>query len=242
MGIPAHIGRIFYGLSVAAMGLLMVYYRDFPYFLIPPSHSWLLDHVIVIYMAGALLFVAGACIVFRRKLVPVTLVLGTLLLLIFCFYFIPYELATPSRYMHFGQWENAAKELAFAGGALVMAGRRVGSILYALTIISFGVDHWLYAHEAVGYMPAWVSQPIFWLYFTGTALLGSGLAILLRFKVNLFAALLGIMIFIWVLILHIPKALAAPLADNAGEVVSAFIALAYCGIALAIAGAPQKAA
>ena len=240
MGIPAHIGRIFFGLSVAAMGLLCIYYRDFPYFFIPPNHSWPLDHVFVIYLSGVLLFLAGACIVLEKILVPVSLLLGVLLLLIFCFYFVPYELAASSRYMHFGQWENAAKELAFAGGALVMAGRRAGSILYALTIISFGVDHWLYAHQAVAYMPTWVSHPIFWLYLTGTALLGSGLAILLEIRTRLFAALLGMMIFIWVIILHIPKVIASDIVVDGGELVSAFIALAYCGIAFAIAGAGRK--
>jgi hypothetical protein len=238
MGILAHIGRIFYGLAIAAMGGLTIYYRDFPYMLIPARHPWLIDHVVVLYMSGAFLFLAGACIALGIKLVPVSLSLGGLLLLVFCFYFIPYELMASSRYMHFGGWENAAKELSLAGGALVIAGRKAGTILYSLTIISFGVDHYLYAHEAIGYMPLWVGHKLFWLYFTGTALFGSGVAILLKIKVNLFATLLGTMIFIWVVILHIPKVMAAPIAVDGGEVVSAFIALAYCGIAFAIAGAP----
>jgi len=242
MGALAKIGRIFYGLSVAALGLLMAYYRDFPYFFIPPNHSWLLDHVIVTYISGALLFFTGVWIAWGRRSVEISLWLGILLLLIFCFYFIPYELGAPSRYLHFGQWENAAKELAFAGGAFVMAGRRLGSIVYSLTIISFGVDHYLYAHEATGYMPTWINHQLFWLYFTGTALLGSGVAILLRIKVNLFATLLGMMIFIWVVILHIPKVVASHISVDGGELVSAFIALAYCGIAFAIAGESRKTA
>jgi hypothetical protein len=47
---------------------------------------------------------------------------GGVLLAVFCFYFIPYQLMASSRYMHFGEWENAAKELALASGALVIAG------------------------------------------------------------------------------------------------------------------------
>src|SRR5690348_12120832 len=35
------IGRIFYGLAIAAMGLVTIYYRDFPYMLIPAKHTWL---------------------------------------------------------------------------------------------------------------------------------------------------------------------------------------------------------
>ncbi|HEV2480470.1 MAG TPA: hypothetical protein VGS79_12425 [Puia sp.] len=240
MGILTYIGRIFYGLAMAATGLLTIYYRDFPYYFIPPRHVWLTDHVIVIYLCGALLFVAGAWIVWGRKLMPVSLLLGAVLLLIFCLYFIPYELSTPTIYMHFGAWENSAKELALAGGALVVGGRKLGCLLFALTIISFGVDHYLYAHEATAYMPSWVGYKLFWLYFTGTCLLGSGLAILLRIRVRLFASLLGTMIFIWVIIVHIPKATAAPIAVNGGEIVSGLIALAYCGIALMIAGGYRK--
>ena len=162
MGILSHIGRIFYGVAIAATGLLTIYYRDFPYYFIPPHHVWLTDHVAAIYLSGALLFVAGAWIVWGKRLAPVCLSLAAALVLIFCFYFIPYELSTSAVYMHYGAWENAAKELALAGGALVVAGRKIGRVLFALAIISFGVDHYVYAHEATGYMPTWIGYQQFW--------------------------------------------------------------------------------
>jgi uncharacterized membrane protein len=178
--------------------------------------------------------------VIGKLLTPVSLWLGTVLLLIFCFYFVPYQLLSSSNYMHFGDWEKAAKELALAGGAIVVASHkkfmRLGVVLFAITIISFGADHFIYAKEASDYIPSWVPIHLFWMYFCGLALLASGIAILLNIKSRLAAALLGAMILIWVIILHIPKALAAPLAENGGEVVSAFLALAYCGIAFVIAG------
>ena len=46
------------------------------------------------------------------------------------------------------------------------------------------------------------------------------------------------MIFIWVVILHIPKAIANPADNTSGEVTSLFLALAYCGTAFVIAGDP----
>ena len=231
-------GRIFYGIAITAMGILTIYYRRLPYMMIPSKHRWLSDHVLWIYISGGLLLLAGICIVFEKKLKQVALLLGALLLLIFLFYFIPYELMVSPDYKHFGDWENAAKELSLAGGALVLAGRRVaplGVALFALTIISYSIDHFLYAKEAVGYVPSWIPNHIFWLYFTGAALFCSGIAILLNIKRRLAATLLGIMILIWVVILHIPYALSAPLASNEGEVTSAFLALAYCGTAFVIA-------
>lgn len=249
------IGRIFYGIAIAAMGMLTICYRDFPYFLIPPNHSWMIGHILSVYVSGGLLFLAGVCIAGRVRLLPVTLMLGTVLFAIFCFYFIPYELMVSAKYMHFGQWENAAKELALAGGAFAIAGgyprHNVGpftallarmiplGILFPLTILSFGIDHFMYAKEAQGYIPSWVPNHLFWMYFTGTCLVGSSVAMLLNIKRQLFATLLGTMILIWVLILHIPKSVGAPFSENGGEIVSGFLALAYCGIAFVFTTPPD---
>jgi len=234
-------GRIFYGIAIAAMGLLTIYFRRLPYMMIPQRHQWLNDHLIVVYGSGALLLLAGICIVLKKKLSQASFLLGTILLLVFFFYFIPYELTVSPNYTHFGDWENAAKELSLAGGALVIAGRRLitfGTTLFALTIISYSFDHFLYAQQAAGYVRSWVPYHIFWIYFAGAALFCSGIAILLNIRRRLAATLLGVMILIWVLILHIPYALSAPLAKNEGEVVSAFLALAYCGIAFVISSIP----
>jgi uncharacterized membrane protein len=243
-----NIGRIFYGIAIAVLGVLTIYYHDFPYMLIPPKHLWMNAHVIWVYISGGLLILAGASIVFGKMALPTSLLLGTVFLLIFCFYFIPYEFMTSSDYMHFYDWENAIKELALAGGAFVVAGclsgRRIlmplGTIIFSLTIISFGINHFLYAKEAADYIPSWVPGHMFWIYFAGVALLGSGVAIILNIKLRLAATLLGTMIFIWVIILHIPKAIASSVGDQGGEVSSAFLALAYCGIAFVIAGTFKK--
>jgi uncharacterized membrane protein len=242
MGNLSNIGRVFYGIAIAAMGFLTIYYHDFPYMLIPPKHTWLNDHLFIVYISGAFLFVAGAAIVLEKLTMPVSLMLGAVLLAIFCFYFIPYEFFVSSNYMHFGQWENAAKELALAGGAFVIAGRTLrkvytfGRIVYALTIISFSIDHFIYGKDAADYIPSWIPYHVFWIYFAGVALLAAGIGILLKIRLRLAAALLGAMIFIWVIILHIPKAIANPADDQTGEVTSGLIALAYCGIAWVIAG------
>ncbi len=99
MGNLSNIGRIFFGLAIAAMGFETIYYHDFPYMLMPSNHLWLNGHVILIYIYGALLILAGACIVLEKMTMPISLLSGTVLLLIFCFYFIPYELMASPNYM-----------------------------------------------------------------------------------------------------------------------------------------------
>src|SRR5450432_4055718 len=257
MGNLSVVGRIFYSIAIAGIGFLTIYYNDFPYMLIPPKHLWIPGLVMLAYISGALLILAGACIFFEKKTRSISLLLGTVLLLIFCFYFIPYQFMVSSNYMHFGDWENAAKELALSSGALVIAGCfseknendlirflakliPFGTIFFALTMISFGIDHFLYAKEAADYVPSWIPNHMFWIYFAGIPLIGSGIAIILKIRVRLIATLLGTMIFIWFIILHIPYVIASHFADTGGEVTSAFLALAYSGIAFVIAGAAKK--
>jgi uncharacterized membrane protein YphA (DoxX/SURF4 family) len=250
-------GRIFYGVAIAGIGLQTIYYHDFPYILSLPEHFWIPARVMLAYVFGTMFILAGASVVFEKKTRQISLLFGAVLLLIFCFYYIPYEFMTGTNYLHLGQWENAEKELAFAGGAFVIAGCfseknensltgflgkliPFGAIIFAITIVSFGILHFLYAKEASGYIPSWIPNHMFWMYFCGAALLGSGIAIILKIKTGLSAALLGTMIFTWFIILHVPKVIAAPVADRAGEITSAFLALGYSGIAFVIAGAAKK--
>jgi uncharacterized membrane protein YphA (DoxX/SURF4 family) len=250
-------GRIFYGIAMAALGLQTMYEDDFPYMLLPPNHYSHSALVLLAYITATILILAGVCIVLEKKTRPIALILGWALLLIFCLYYIPYELLATSNYMHWGEWENAEKELALSSGAFIIAGcfsgkqdkpfiRFLGKlipfgvILYPITIICFAIDHFIYAKDAADYIPSWVPNHIFWIYFAGIALFGAGAAIILKIKTGLFAALLGTMIFIWFIILHIPKAILSPFPDRVGELTSAFLALAYSGIAFVIAGAPKK--
>ena len=256
MRILSEIGRIFYGMVIAGMGCQAIYYHDFPYMLLPP-HPWIAGHVMITYIFGALFILAGACIVFKIKIEIIPLLLGTLLLLIVCSYHIPYEFMTDSNYMRIGEWENAEKDLALSGGAFVIAGcfseenenlvtrflRKLiplGTILFALMMAIFGTYHFLFTKEASTLVPWWLPDHMFWTYLGGVALIGSGVAIALKIKRGLISALLGTMIFIWFIILHIPRVMVAPSADVEDEVTSAFLALAYSGTAFVIAGATKN--
>src|SRR5450432_2365546 len=122
MGNLSNIGRIFYGTAIAGTGFPTIYYKVFPYMLLPPQHFLISGPVILTYISGALLILVGACIVFEKKIRPVSLLFGSVLLLIFCFFYIPYQFMVNSNYMHLAEWENEEKELALAGGAFVIAG------------------------------------------------------------------------------------------------------------------------
>ena len=61
--------------------------------------------------------------------------------------------------------------------------------------------------------------------------MAAGLGMITRVKARLAATLLGSIIFIWVLVLHIPRAAADPYGAIGNEVTSVFEALAFSGIA-----------
>jgi uncharacterized membrane protein YphA (DoxX/SURF4 family) len=250
-------GRIFYGIAVSGIGLQAIYYHDFPYILSLPQHFWKPGQVALAVIFGVIFTLAGVCIVFEKKTREISLLFGTVLLVIFCFYYIPYEFFVGSNYMRLEEWENAAKELTLAGGAFVIAGLFLeknknrltsflgklmpfGAILFSITMINYGILHFRDAKEASFLVPSWIPGAMFWMYFCGAALFGSGIAIILKIKTGLIATLLGTMIFIWFIILHVPRVIAAPGADRRDEITSAFLALAYCGIAFVISGAANK--
>jgi uncharacterized membrane protein YphA (DoxX/SURF4 family) len=255
----SRIGRIFYGAAITEMGLQTIYYKDFPYMLLPPNHTAISGLAILAIIFGVLFALAGVCIIFEKIPKFSSLLLGGVLLLVFCFYYIPYEFIATSNYMHLTEWENAEKELALAGGALVIAGCfpmpnensvsrflgkliPLGPILFVIPIISFGILHFMYGPDVASMVPSWIPYHLFWIYFAGAALIGSGMAIVLKIKVGLFAFLLGLMIFLWVILLHIPLVVASPPADMGDQITSAIIALAYSGTAFVISGAANKKA
>lgn len=111
----------------------------------------------------------------------------------------------------------------------------VGRIFFSITMIVFGIDHFLYAEGVATLVPDWIPAHLFWTYFAAVALIGSGIAIILKIKLRLIGILLGIMIFSWFLILHIPRAVTMPELQNGNEVTSVFQALAFSGIAFVLA-------
>ena len=253
----SNIGRIFYGIAIAGIGLTTIYFNGYSYFLLPPLHFLNPGPSMLHYVTGTIFILVGACIVFKKKIRQVSFLFGCVLLLIFCFFYIPYMFSVNSNYMHLAEWENAEKELFLATGAFIIAAcfseknenainpfwgklMTFGTTLFSIPIVSFGILHFQFAKDVSNMVPSWIPFPIFWTYLAGIGLLGSGISIILKIKTGLIAGLLGTIILIWFIILHIPRVIVSSIADMEGEVASAFLALAYSGIAFVIAGAAKK--
>jgi hypothetical protein len=165
------------------------------------------------------------------------ILLGGLLFALFLFSYVPYELLVNPDGRQIGAWNNALKELMLSGSAFVIAGVfvPVGRFFYSIMMIVFGIEHFLFAEFVKSLVPGWIPGDLFWTYFAAVALIGAGLAIIFQIKVKLVATLLGIMVFIWFLVLHIPRAVVAQASDMGNELSSVFESLGVSGIAFVIA-------
>ena len=102
-------------------------------------------------------------------------------------------------------------------------------------LIAFGIDHFLYTEFVATLVPGWIPVSVFWTYFGAVALIGSGVCIMLKIKIRLVGILLGIMLFLWFIMLHIPRAIVDPNTEKGNEITSVFQALAFSGIAFLLA-------
>jgi uncharacterized membrane protein len=164
------------------------------------------------------------------------------MILVLGFVLHPFEIAANPGVLDL--WARACKVVALSGAAALVAGslhkeRGVAQLEWLVPLGPFflasffligGIEHFVYARFVVQMIPAWIPGHTFFTYLTGTALLAGGIGILVPRVSRLAGTLLALMIFSWVLLLHIPKALSD--LNQVKETTATFEALAMSGAAL----------
>jgi uncharacterized membrane protein YphA (DoxX/SURF4 family) len=84
----------------------------------------------------------------------------------------------------------------------------VGRVLYAAPLAAFGAEHLALGRVIIGAVPVWMPARLFWVYFVGIALIAAALSLVLGIRVRLTATLLAIMFFLFVVMIHLPNAMA----------------------------------
>src|SRR4028118_440559 len=225
------LGRLFFAVALVALGMQQLATGAFVR-LVPPLPAWVPGPSFWPAVTGAILVFAGVAIGTGIRARPAAAGGGALLLLAFLVLHLPLAMSNP---LVGFMWTNPFKALAMLGGVLIVgralpeedAGRStflgrlfpraapLGPLLLAAFLILGGVQHFVYADFVGRLVPAWIPGTRFWVYLTGGALAAGGVGILVPATRRLAATLTGIMIFLWVVLLHIPRALAD--LSNAGE-------------------------
>jgi len=203
--------------------------------LVPKLPAWVPAPDVWPIVAGALLLAIGLALVANRKVSAAANLLAALLLVSFVVQRIPEIAANPGAGF---VWTNPAKVLALAGGALLLARSGAAMAMLAAGLLGVfllicGAQHFVYAAFVDGLVPAWLPPgPRFWTLFAAVALLAGGAGVILPWTRRLAGFWTGIMVFLWVPLVHIARTMEL---RNAFELAGVFEALAIGGVAWLVA-------
>jgi uncharacterized membrane protein len=128
------------------------------------------------------------------------------------------------------------KQLATARGLDKLIG--LGRVFVAVPLAVFGVEHIVGAQFVKEMVPPYMPARLFLAYFVGFALIAAAISLITVKFVRLSASLLGVMIFLFVLMLHVPNAIVHPHDRFAWTV--AVRDLAFAAGACAVAGSQRE--
>lgn len=225
------LGRFLFALAMAGFGVQFLVHAWFRGPL--PGPPWDPGRPLWAHVTAGVLIGTAVCIAMGRKSRWSGLLLATLLLLRALLIYAPRLVANPHDPR---PWTSGFEIVAMCGAALVLSGTLValGRLLFAISLVVFGIQHFLYARFIATLIQSWMPAHLFWAYFVGVAFVASAMAMAARKYGRLAAALLGLMFLLWVISLHLPRVAAA--AHNGNEWTSMIVALAMCGGAWIVAG------
>jgi len=236
-----HFGRLCFAISIAFFGAQYLLYGRFEGGL-PPVPPWTPGAPVLAYVVGVAIILSALSISSRWKARYSAISLGTLLLLSFLFL----HCLHASSILHNGTNRTRAFEcltlsaIAFSLAGILTNGRNsstessatnwpllLGRFLFAISMIVFGVQHFMYAGFIATLIPAWIPVHLFWVYLTGTGMIVAGFSIATGILASLASMSMALMFLLWFLLLHAPRVAASP--RNGDEWTSAFVALAVSG-------------
>jgi uncharacterized membrane protein len=170
------------------------------------------------YVSGLILMVGGAALLARKGeragawLLTVFLGIWTLTLNV------PVALAG---FKHIGSWNSPAEIAFMTMGGLALVSSHSGAMRATLARIArtvagvsacvFGLAHFNYIDFTASMVPAWIPpNGVFWAWATGAGHLAAGLALVSGIRARLAATLLAGMMASFVVLLHLPRVVAAP--------------------------------
>ena len=82
---------------------------------------------------------------------------------------------------------------------------RIAVIILAIVLICFGLYHFISPQNLAGYVPAFMPGGQIWVYIVGVAFILAGLAFIMHKQVRLAGYLLALLLFVFVLTIHLPN-------------------------------------
>ena len=81
------------------------------------------------------------------------------------------------------------------------------NLCFATPLAMFGAEHFALGSNMIGLVPAYMPARLFWIYFVGVVLIIASLSIATKIQVRWSGLLFGIMMFLFVAMIHLPGAI-----------------------------------
>jgi uncharacterized membrane protein YphA (DoxX/SURF4 family) len=240
------VGRVFFGIAITAFGIQYLFYAHSPnpHVIGPP---FVPGRLLWAWIAGAIFCAGGVSIVANTNVRLMAALVGVVLALRIVLIHAPVLAAN----LHDpGPWTSGFETVGMCSGAWALVassssgGRVKQSLMVAVRIglasllVVVGVQHFMYAQFVATLVQRWMPWHLFWAYFIGVAFFATASALVTGKLVRLATAMLGLMLFLFVFSLHLPRVVAA--SHNGNEWTSMFVAAAMCGTAWILAGSLGK--
>jgi uncharacterized membrane protein len=242
------LGPYLYAAAIAAFGVIQLVTQDFLAGLLPVPASIPLRWFWMI-LSSAIFLLVAAGILFKVKAQLAAVLAG----LLFTLFLLVLDLPVLLGHIYSGNnWAVTFEDVMLASGGFIIAtvlpnespwslrwnkmlgwAALVGHYLFALSLVIFLIQHFIYYDYIVSLIPAWLPVKLFWADLVIAAYLLSSVCFVIGRKIALAATWLGVMFGLWVIVLHAPRAIGKW--NNASEWASLFVAMGVCGVAFAIA-------
>lgn len=216
-------GRMLFALGMIGLGVISLLSADFAsdWQPVPRGLPW---YTVLACCSGLLLFAGGAGLLTKRWAAPAA---GLLTAYLLFWLVVLHGIQVAKAPGVEGVWEISGETALFAAGAWVLfaslaespgrlgyltgaRGLRIAGLLFGLGLLPIGLSHFVYAHDSVGYVPAWLPDRQAWVYFTGAAHAAAGLAVIFRVLPRLGAGLESAMLLIITLLVNVPRVYTLP--------------------------------
>lgn len=228
---------LLYALAAILLGAVGIWFGDFAmqWQAVPkavPVMPWA-------YVSGGILAAGGALVLARQEKTGALILAAFYGLWVVAFH-------VPSTVMNafgsIGAWNAPAESGFVTAGALALLAAHAGGardklamaarLLAGVSAVVFGCAHFNYIDFTASMVPAWIPFKTFWAWATGAGHLLTGLALLTGFRARLAVTCEAAMMGSFVLLLHLPRVIAAP--DQHAEWIMLAMSSALTGAALLV--------
>jgi uncharacterized membrane protein len=219
----ASAGHVAFAVIMIALGILGFIKGDFVQ-VWQPVPAWVPGRPMLVYLCAGLSLGCGIGLLWRRSTPVASRVLFAALLIWLLVFRLPnlfYQTPLVLVAWTFGStavmvaaawvlyiWFAGERDRPRLGFVTDARGLRIARTLYGLSLIPFGLAHFMYLDATTVLIPSWLPGPVAWAYLTGATFIAAGLAVSVGVLARLAAALSTLQMGLFGLIVWVPRVVA----------------------------------